>query len=95
MMLASNDASVILALVAIIGSTVTALLALLRANTRALNSLVDANQKIATATETGNREAKERNGHLGEQNVQITKIVEDNSELSREILNSVRGQRRE
>ena len=31
--------------------------------------------RVAVATETGAREAKQRNGHLGEQNVQIAQLV--------------------
>jgi hypothetical protein len=31
--------------------------------------------KVAAATVIGNDEAKQRNGHLGEQNVQITELI--------------------
>ncbi len=60
------------ALVAIVGAVITALISLLKDNTRATNALVE-------ETRTGNREAKERNGHLGEQNVQIAQLVTSQS----------------
>lgn len=63
-----DNSPVILALVGIVGAVITALFKLLADNTKALNALVD-------ETKTGNVEAKQRNGHLGEQNVQIATLV--------------------
>lgn len=66
---AQTDANAVtLALIAIIGSVITALFKLLSDNTKALKALVDETAK-------GNREAKERNGHLGEQSIQIAQLV--------------------
>lgn len=44
--------------------------------TKAINTMAKSNDKVAKEIRQGNQEAKERNGHLGEQNVQITQIVE-------------------
>jgi hypothetical protein len=80
----SSDASV-LALIAIVGTVITALFKLLNDNTKALGQLVDSNAKIAQATERGAREAKERNGHLGEQSIQIATLVRDQNKDVSEI----------
>lgn len=40
---------------------------------------------LARETKTGNREAKERNGHLGEQNIEIAKIANEGLRASKEI----------
>lgn len=68
-----------LALIGIVGTVVAGLFKLvtdtIKANTKAIEKMADSSQKIADATEKGNREAKERNGHLGEQNVQITELI--------------------
>ena len=39
--------------------------------------MADSNVLIAQATTVGNEEARIRNGHLGEQNVQITRLITD------------------
>lgn len=45
-------------------------------------------ERMAKATEQSAREAKERNGHLGEQNVQITELIAKHAEvMSRELDN--------
>lgn len=64
----SDNTPITLALIAIVGTVITALFKLLNDNTTALTNL-------ATTTETGNREARERNGHLGEQNIQIATLI--------------------
>ena len=70
----ANDV-VPLALVAIIAAVIPALFKLLSDNTKASIEQTKALQAIADATKNGNREAKIRNGHLGEQNVQITEMI--------------------
>lgn len=39
------------------------------------NAQANAMQDIARETKQGNKESAKRNGHLGEQNVQITKLI--------------------
>lgn len=75
----------VLALVAIVGSVITALFKLLNDNTKALNALV-------TETKQGNIEAKERNGHLGEQNVQITELIAAHTEKTIEAIDNLKTQ---
>ncbi len=76
--------SVALASIALVGSilalVVKPLFNLLDANTKALNAVVDGSTKVADEIKQGNKEAKQRNGHLGDQNIQITKIVKEISE---------------
>ena len=73
------DSAIVLALIGIIGAVVTALFKLLNDNTAALERLAASSDKIAEATATGNLEAKQRNGHLGEQNIQIAQLVASQS----------------
>lgn len=70
----NNDAST-LALIAILGTVVTALFKLLNDNTKALGKVAEASNTVATATTDAAKEAKDRNGHLGDQNLQIVKLV--------------------
>lgn len=42
---------------------------------KAIASMATSNEKIAIEMRDGNEQAKIRNGHLGEQNVQITELV--------------------
>lgn len=46
----------------------------------AINTMAKSNQSIAEETKKGNREAKIRNGHLGEQNIQIAELVKSTKE---------------
>lgn len=46
-----------------------------QALTEAIKTMATSSEKVAEATAVSAREAKERNGHLGEQNVQIAKLV--------------------
>lgn len=78
-----NGDPVNLALVAIVGTVITGLFKLLNDNTKALYKLVHSSEKVAEATQRAAREAKQRNGHLGdqtikigEQNVQIVKLLQ-------------------
>jgi hypothetical protein len=64
-----------LALIAIVGTVITALFKLLNDNTKALSNLSKSNEMIADETAKGNREAKQRNGHLGDQNIKITEMI--------------------
>lgn len=43
--------------------------------TEAIKVMAESSQHVASATEKAAREAKERNGHLGEQNIQIANLV--------------------
>ena len=42
---------------------------------QAIKLMADSNLEIAKETKQGNKEAKQRNGHLGEQNIEIAKLV--------------------
>ncbi len=70
-----DDTSVVLALVAIVGSVITALFALLNKNTKALNRVARASDSVAEATAQSAKEAKERNGHLGDQSLKLAALV--------------------
>lgn len=70
-----QDSAVTLALIAILATVVTGLFKLLSDNTKATKGNTTALESIAQATNKGNREAKERNGHLGDQNIEITKLI--------------------
>jgi len=66
----------------VLAVVVTPMFALLRnatkaqeANTKALEKMAASTDKVAAATVKGNAEAKQRNGHLGEQNVQIATML--------------------
>lgn len=68
-----------LALIAIVGSVITALFKLLNDNTKVQRELVE-------ETRRGNREAAERNGHLGEQNIQITHLI---TKVNKDIVHAI------
>lgn len=70
----SGDA-VNLALVGLIGAVITALFKLLDANTKAIGKLVHSSDKVAKATTKSAKEAKQRNGHLGDQSLHIAKLI--------------------
>lgn len=70
----TND-SVSIALVGIVGTVIVSLFKLLGENTRALKKVAESSERVALATTKSAKEAKQRNGHLGEQNVQIAKLV--------------------
>lgn len=83
-----NGSEVALALVAIVGSVITALFKLLNDNTKALKALAVSNdqrtrvekanskKQIAVLEKTA-KEAEQRNGHLGEQNLELAKISKE------------------
>jgi hypothetical protein len=80
------DSSITLALIAIVGTVITGLFKLLNDNTKALGKLVKSSEKVAEATQKSAKEAKQRNGHLGEQNVKIAELVTLGNETHHEIL---------
>lgn len=73
--MANSDSSVILALIGIVGTVIAGMFRLLAANTKALNKVAKASDKVAIATTKSANEAKQRNGHLGEQNLHLAKLV--------------------
>jgi RNA binding exosome subunit len=83
----SGDA-VNLALVAIVGSVITALFKLLDANTKAIGKLVHSSDKVAKATTKSAKEAKQRNGHLGDQSKMIAKLITEQNQDVKELKES-------
>src|SRR5690349_1886508 len=69
------DNAIVLALLAIVATVVGGMFKLLDANTKALTKLPESSEQVAKETATSNQEAKQRNGHLGEQNNQITELI--------------------
>lgn len=52
--------------------------------TEAINLMADSSRAVAESTKTAAEEAKQRNGHLGEQNVQIAELVSrQNNDVSK------------
>lgn len=52
---------------------------------KAVEKMADSNLEIAKETKKGNQEAKQRNGHLGEQNIQISDQVAKQSSIMAEL----------
>ena len=50
----------------------------------ALNDLTKSNNLIAKETKKAAKEAAERNGHLGEQNIQITELISNHTKVMEE-----------
>jgi len=69
------DNTTTLAFIGVIGTVITALFKLLNDNTKALNRLVTSSEKVALATQKAAKEAKERNGHLGEQSIKLAEAL--------------------
>lgn len=77
-----DNSEVTLALIAIVGTVITALFKLLNDNTKALTKVAVSSEKVAVATAKSAKEAKQRNGHLGEQTLQLANLVtKQNSDL--------------
>lgn len=83
-----NETPIALALIALIGTLAAGFFKLLGDTNKALTKLADSGEnqakqmgKVAQATKQGADEAKQRNGHLGEQNLQIIKLVKSQGEL--------------
>lgn len=74
---------------AVLAAVVKPLFALLRENTKAQNNTATAMQALVEETRKGNREAAERNGHLGEQNIQITELIAKHTEKMTEEFSKV------
>ncbi len=64
-----------LALIGVVGAVITGMFKLLADNTRALNKVAKSSEKVAAATTKSAKEAKQRNGHLGEQNIKIVELI--------------------
>lgn len=77
----NTDSTVTLALIAVVSAVITALFKLLNDNTKALGKLVQETAK-------GNEEAKQRNGHLGDQSLHLAKLVKSQNEDVKAIKNS-------
>jgi len=73
----------------ILALVVKPLFHLLEANTKAQNSNATAMNRLVEETRKGNVEAAERNGHLGEQNVQIIKLISKHSDGTHEQLTHI------
>lgn len=82
----------VLALVAIVGSVITALFKLLNDNTKAQNATAGAMKSLVEETRKGNEEAAERNGHLGEQNIQITELIATHTTKTIEAIDGIKSQ---
>lgn len=52
----------------------------------AIKEMADNSAKVATATQESAKQAEDRNGHLGEQNVHIADLVVQGNKLSKEIV---------
>jgi hypothetical protein len=76
------DNVVALAALSLAGALATGFFALVNKQNiaKALDKVAGSNELIARETHQGNVEAKERNGHLGDQNIQITKMIGDMTE---------------
>lgn len=84
-----NETPIALALIALIGTLAGGFFKLFQDQNKTHSKIADglktltesgnkqaaATKEVAEATKRGNREAAERNGHLGEQNVQITELI--------------------
>lgn len=55
---------------------------------KSIKSMAVASEKVATATTQSAKEAKERNGHLGQQNIQIASLVKAQNDDIAEIKDS-------
>jgi seryl-tRNA synthetase len=56
---------------------------------KSIIKMAKASEKVATATERSANEAKQRNGHLGEQNMKIAELVSQGNELTKEIVTTL------
>ena len=70
-----DETSVTLALIGIVGAVITTLFKQLNNTTKALNKNTQAHLTVAKEIKRGNSEAKERNGHLGEQTEKLGLLI--------------------
>lgn len=79
MYFAMADNTVPLAAIGLVGTilalVVTPLFKLLNANTKALERVANSSKEVANATKKSAAEAKQRNGHLGDQNMKLANLV--------------------
>jgi len=54
-----------------------------------IEQLAASNREIVVETKKGNKEAEQRNGHLGEQNIEIAKLVGDDHQAIINSLNTI------
>lgn len=73
---------VLLALIGMLGAIVAGFFKMIDSQdkthlelTKSIDKMSESSFAVAKATEKGAREAKQRNGHLGEQNIQIANLV--------------------
>lgn len=87
-----NVEAVALAAIGLTGTimafVVKPLFVLLKDNTKASNANAAATTELVKETRKGNKEAAKRNGHLGEQNVQIAELVKHQNTDVKEIKKS-------
>ena len=57
--------------------------------TKSIKKMASATEKVAKATERSAAEAKQRNGHLGEQSYKIAALVVNGNETNKEILSTL------
>lgn len=81
-----------LALVSIVGAVITALFKLLNDNTKATNNMATSHDKVAEAIVQGNLEAKERNGHLGDQSLKIIGMMAESRKDTLQAINDLKVQ---
>ncbi len=89
-----SDSTVPLAAIGLVGTilalVVTPLFKLLNANTRALEKVAHSSKEVAKATQKSAKEAKERNGHLGDQNLKLAALVTAQNDDVREVKENTR-----
>lgn len=72
------ESAAVLALIAIVGSVITAQFKVINSGAKATEKQAKATEDLVKETRKGNKEAKDRNGHLGEliiQSMESTKTV--------------------
>lgn len=86
------DDAIALALITIVGGVITTLFKQLNNTTKALNRNTKAHLTVAKEIKKGNKEAKERNGHLGEMATQQAKFTKDSTDQILKAVSSIPSQ---
>lgn len=93
------ESTVIVAAIGVFSLTIAGLFKLIGDQNKSHEKMADAfekvaetNKDIATATNRGADEAKERNGHLGEQNLQIVELIKDTREDLKQHIDNIQEQ---
>lgn len=93
------DSAVLVAAIGVFSLTIAGLFKLIGDQNKSHEKMADAfekmaesNKDIAIATNRGADEAKERNGHLGEQNLQIVELIKDTREDLKEHIDNIKEQ---